>query len=220
MDSFIAPEILKDFPVFYGIAITIALITIALKSISALISFYEDVLLRRFFNRLKYLSEHAEENSDTLDYLKALKRNEIFRMVSGIKSYPEKSQMLMKIFNLGIADNKELKSIKDYLKPKKLKVEITLNKFDKFQIIYSFVAGLFMMTVGVLYALSLQFGSAGQSLAGFFIMFVFMLIGGIILKDHRKYKVLTRVYKQLENQGELIEGNSDISLFNLRKTKP
>jgi len=220
MDSFITPEILKDFPIFYGIAITIALIPLVLKTISALISFYEDVLLRRFFNRLKYLSEHAEENPDTLDYLKALKGNEIFRMVSGIRAHPEKSKMLMKIFNLGIADNKELKSIKAYLKPKDLKVEVTLDRFDKFQIIYSLIAGLFLMIVGIVFALSLQFGSAEQSMAGFFLMFVFMLIGGIILKDYRKYKVLTRVHNELDSKGELVEDNCNISLFSFRKIKP
>lgn len=220
MDSFITPEILKEFPLAYIITIIIALIPIVLKAVSTLINFYEDVLLRRYFNRLKYLSEHAEEHSDTFDYLKALKGNEIFRMVSGIKAYPEKSKMLMKLFKLGIADNKELKSIKEYLNPKGSKVEVTLGRTDKLTIIYSLFAGLFLMVVGIVTAISLQFESITQSLMGFYIMFVFMLIGGIIAKDYRKYRILVRVYNALKVKGELTEDYINICLFSFRKVKP
>lgn len=217
MDSLITPEIFKNVPEAYILAVVLALIPIVLKTISALINFYEDVLLKRYFNRLQFLSEHADKDTEILYYIKNVKVNEIYRMSSGISVRPEKSQLMMDIFNMGIADNKELKSIQHYLTPRESKTEITFSWFDKVLIMYSLLSGIFLMTLGIIYAISFQFEGLVNSIVGFIVMFAFMLIGGIILKDYRKYRVLYRVNQELKARNELCTSSATVSLINFQK---
>ncbi|MBQ4837365.1 hypothetical protein [Pseudoalteromonas luteoviolacea] len=213
MDSSFLLNIIEKAPAYYGVAIVVSLIPIVLKTTTSLIEFYENVHLKRFFNRIKYLADNSTNKSEVSNYLECLKCNEVFRIASGIRTYPEKSKMLMKIFELGIVENKELKSIQGYLNPSRTKIKASLNNFERIQIIYSCTAGIFLMLMGVLSAAYFQFGKPVEALFGILMMFVLMLFGGVILKDFRRYRTLVRVTSELKKMGELSEAESNIRVF-------
>ncbi|MDK1285959.1 hypothetical protein [Pseudoalteromonas umbrosa] len=219
MDSSTLLSILDKAPEYSGVIIVFALLPVVVKTVSSLIDFYENVHLTRFFNRVKYLSEHAPSESEASTYLESLKCNEIFRLTSGIRAYPEKSKMLMKIFEMGIADNRELRGIQRYLFPSNTKVRASINTLEKLHIIYSGIFGVILMVSGIVSAVYFQFGELGESVAGIVIMFFLIFFGGIAFKDYQKYMVLKRVSKKLCEFELYAEQESNIDLWSFRNAK-
>lgn len=219
MDSSTLLSILDKAPEYSGVIIVFALLPIAIKTVGALIDFYENVHLTRFFNRVKYLSENTPNDSEASTYLESLKCNEVFRLTSGIRTYPEKSKMLMKIFEMGIADNRELRGIQTYLFPSNTKIKASLNILEKIHIIYSGAFGIILMVSGIISAVHFQFGELGESVAGIVIMFFLILFGGVVFKDYQKFMVLERVTKKLCEFGLYAEQESNISLWSFRNSR-
>lgn len=194
----VIPEILKENVITFGIGLTVALVGVAVQLVKSLIDFYEEVLIKRYFKRLNSLTEHLSTESTTCKYLDALKENEIFRLASGIKASPEKTNMLMKIYLLGIVSNSELEMLSLYLKPQNMKVSIEVNWFDKFRFIYSLLAATFLLLSGIIMGSPyFVMGKGIESIAGLVIMIVFIFIAAIVGRDYRTYRVLKRVRERL-----------------------
>jgi hypothetical protein len=84
--EFSIPEILEKNTFTFAFTLAFALIGVAIKVVTGLISFYEEVIIKRYFKRLNSLKEHVNESTLVCGYLEKLKENEVFRLASGIKS--------------------------------------------------------------------------------------------------------------------------------------
>ncbi|MGI2130120.1 hypothetical protein ACRN93_02125 [Shewanella baltica] len=200
--EFSIPEILEKNTFTFAFALAFALIGVSIKVVTGLISFYEEVIIKRYFKRLNSLKEHVNESTRVCDYLEKLKENEVFRLASGIKSSPEKNDMLMEIYLLGLADNRELKRIKQYLKPSGKKIHINVNWFDKLQFLYSLVAALFLIATGaILGGASFVQGTGAGSIAGLVVMTMFVIPAAIVGSDFRTHNTLKRVRLSLLEKG-------------------
>ncbi|WP_028870456.1 hypothetical protein [Psychromonas arctica] len=200
--EFSVPEILEKNTFTFAFALAFALIGVSIKVVTGLISFYEEVLIKRYFKRLNSLKEHVTESSEVCDYLVKLKDNEVFRLASGIKSSPEKNDMFMKLYLLGIADNRELKRIRRYLKPEGEKIYIDVDWEDKLQFLYSLVAALFLMITGVILGgYSFVNGTSADSITGLIIMTMFVITAAIVGSDFRTHNTLKRIRLSLLKKG-------------------
>jgi hypothetical protein len=102
--------------------------------------------------------------------------------------------MIMKIYLLGVADNRELKRIKQYLKPSGKKIHINVDWLDKLQFLYSFVAALFLIAIGaILDGASFVQGTGAGSIAGLVIMTLFVIPAAVVGSDFRTHNTLKRV---------------------------
>lgn len=192
------PEIISDNTITYGVGLTIALVGVAVKAVKGLIDFYEDVLIKRYFKRLNSFSEHISTESKMYRYVNLLKENEVFRLVSGIKSSPEKSNALMDIYLLGIASNDELKRVSSYFKPHNMKVSIEVGWIEKLQFTYSLVAAIVLLFFGVLMGYSyFVLATGAEAVAGLIVMTIFMFVAMVVGKDYRTYRILKRVRSRL-----------------------
>lgn len=111
-------EILNANPIASSFAVAFFLISVALKVATGVISFHEEFSVQHYLKRLRSLADDTDKDSLTCRYVKALRENEVFRIASGIESYPEKAEMLMRIYLRGVANRHELKRISRYLSPK------------------------------------------------------------------------------------------------------
>lgn len=206
------PEILRENVITFGVGLTIALIGVAVKLVKGLIDFYEEVLIKRYFKRLNSLTEHLNTESIASKYLNVLKENEVFRLASGIKASPEKTNMLMEIYLLGVVSNSELKMLVQYLKPKNIKISLEVNWFDKLQFTYSFFAAIFLFFSGIVMGLPYFLKGKGmESIAGLFIIVVFFFIAMIVGRDYRTFLTLKRVKERLIELDMLDNPNKSIS---------
>ncbi len=193
------PEIWNKYPVTAGFGISVALISVIIKTATGLIDFYEEFLVKHYIKRLNSLVDHVKDKeSITSQYVSSLQENEIFRIVSGIKASPEKANMLMKVYLLGIVSRDYLKRLSEYLTPENGKISITVCWMDKLQFYYSFFAASFCFLSGLTVLLS--FGVSGESIhiiAGLIVMFIFSFIGTIAGRDYKTFRTLKLVKKRL-----------------------
>jgi hypothetical protein len=209
--EFSIPEILEKNTVTFAFALTFALIGVSIKVVTGLISFYEEVIIKRYFKRLNSLKEHVDESSIVCDYLVKLKDNEVFRLASGIKSSPEKNDMLMGLYLIGVADNRELKRIKQYLKPSGKKIFINVDWTDKLQFLYSLIAALFFIITGAtLGGYSFVQGTGADSIAGLFLMIMFIIPAAIVGSDFRTHNTLKRVRLSLLEKDLIVNKQTKI----------
>jgi len=207
----VIPEIVNENTVAFGFFLTLSLLGVSIKIVTGMISFYEEVLIKRYFKRLNSLSEHVPQTSIVNDYLIQVKENEVFRLASGIKVSPEKSQMLMDIYLLGLADNRELKRLHRYMKPFGDKVFIDVDWFDKLQISYSLLAALYLLISGLIFGGPyFLYGEGTEVLAGLLIMTMLTVTAAIVGTDFRTYRVLKRVRSRLIEQGRVSNPYSKI----------
>ncbi|CAE6901221.1 hypothetical protein ACOMICROBIO_NCLOACGD_01521 [Vibrio sp. B1ASS3] len=186
--DFAVPEIVQNNPVVFGFCLTLSLLGATIKMVTALISFYEEVVIKRYFNRLASLSE----------YLLRLKENEVFRLASGIRVPPEKSEMLIDVYMRGLADNRELKRIQHFMKPIQGKIHIETDFIDKVQILYSFCAAMFLFLFAVILGAPSFFSeNSADAVAGIFIMLAMTLTAAVVGSDFRTYRTLKRIRKRL-----------------------
>ncbi|MDK2595417.1 hypothetical protein [Pseudoalteromonas obscura] len=219
MDGSFLQHVIENSPEYYGGVILLALIPVLIKAANSVINFYEDVRVKRVLNRIKFLSENSPNDSELANYLESMKRHEIYRVATGIETYPDKAKMLMRIFDLGIANNKELKGIYHYLTPLESKVKVSINNMDRIRIIYSFCSGLIFMFTGLCIAIYFQFSGPIEALAGSLIMFLCIFFGVLLFRDFNGFRTLTRVAAALDKLGEYAENDSDIELFRFRSNK-
>lgn len=201
----IIPEIIKENPLTMSIALILTLIGIIIKAVKGLIDFYEEVILKRYFNRLNSLKENVKLDSTTYNYINALQENEIFRLASGIKSSPEKNNILMEIYLLGIVSNSDLKRISRYLKPDTKKIVVDVDWFDKLQFTYSFLAGAFLFLYGFIVAVFyFMIGEGIKMFSGVLTMFIFTFMTVIIGRDYKTFRILKRVKELLVKHDMLV----------------
>ncbi len=208
------PEILNKYPVTAGFGISIALISVIIKTATGLIDFYEEFLVKRYIKRLNSLADHVKDKeSITSNYVSSLQENEIFRIVSGIKASPEKANMLMKIYLLGIVSRDYLKRLSEYLTPENNKISITIHWINKFQFCYSFFAAFFFFLYGLIVALLNSIsGEPIKIIAGLIVMFIFSFIGTIVGRDYATFRVLELVRKRLIDLDMVTNPNDSIQL--------
>ncbi|WP_332399656.1 hypothetical protein [Vibrio metschnikovii] len=123
------PEYIQKNTLVFSFFLALSLLGFSMKLVRTMISFYEEVLIKRYFNRLNSLLEHLSEDCRTKNYISQLKENEVFRLASGIKSSPEKSKILIEIYLSGVADNRDLKRIQRFITPLNDKVNIETGFF-------------------------------------------------------------------------------------------
>lgn len=192
------PEDIQKNTLVFGFFLTLSLLGFSVKLVRTMISFYEEVLIKRYFNRLSSLSEHLSKDGRTKDYISQLKENEVFRLASGIKSSPEKSKILIEIYLSGVADNRDLKRIQRFIKPLNGKVNIETDFFDKFQITYSLTAALYLLISGIaLGGPHFFFGNGTEVLAGIAVMTMMTVMAAVVGTDFRTYRTLKRVRNRL-----------------------
>ncbi len=188
-------------PIIFSIATILILIGFFIKTVRNYIGFHEEVVVKRYINRLSSLSGEVDTNSITYRYLDALKENEAFLVASGINTYPEKAKMLMTIYLLEVANKGELKRLSPFFTPDNDKVSIRVDFIDQAAFIYSFISALVFFSLGFYSALSsLVTGSFAQMIAGVVIMLIYIFIGLFLGKDHITLLTLLRVRKQLIEQ--------------------
>ncbi|EGQ8941569.1 hypothetical protein ACA689_004355 [Vibrio vulnificus] len=196
--DFAVPEIVQNNPMVFGFCLTLSLLGATIKMVTALISFYEEVVIKRYFNRLASLSECIPEKTKTSEYLLRLKENEVFRLASGIRVPPEKSEMLIDVYMRGLADNRELKRIQRFMKPIQGKIHIETDFIDKVQILYSFCAAMFLFLFAVILGAPSFFSeNSADAVAGIFIMLAMTLTAAVVGSDFRTYRTLKRIRKRL-----------------------
>ncbi|EPF2928027.1 hypothetical protein ACSL9C_000870 [Vibrio navarrensis] len=209
--SLITPEFIQENTLIFSFLLTLSLLGFSIRFVRSLIAFYEDVVIKRYFNRLNSLSDKLPENSQAIEYLSHLKCNEVFRLASGIKCSPDKSNMIMKIYILGVADNRQLRRIQSFMKPDGDKVHIETKWFDKLQIAYSLCASLYLVGVGIAFGGShFVFGSGSEVTAGLIIMTLMTLVATVVGVDFRTYQDLKIVRNKLIKLELVTNPNSNL----------
>lgn len=191
-------EIFKANPVVCGFAVTLVLISFAIKVATGVITFHEEFSVQRYLKRLSSLADGIDENSLTCRYVKKLKEDEAFRIASGIESYPEQADMLMKIYLLGVASKRELKRLSLYLFPKNEQISIAVHCLDKFLFAYSwFCFRLFAALSVYIVVWNSIIGTWVDVFAALIFAFILMTIGLFLLKDYKTWRILKRVRERL-----------------------
>lgn len=208
----VIPSVLEKNSVLLMIASLMALLGILIKTVTAILSFYEDVLIKRYFKRVTSLSECFVNDSQINAYLMKLKESEVFRLASGIKVSPESANILMKIYSLGVINNNDLKTVHRFLKPSGDKVLINVTWWDKALFLYSFVISIFVALLGLTVNIVFLINESGMRMyVGTIVMFLCVLAVRILISDYRQGLILQRLKKKLIEHG-LLE-NPDVRVF-------
>ncbi|TOE29488.1 hypothetical protein [Vibrio parahaemolyticus] len=209
--SLITPEFIQENTLMFSFLLTLSLLGFSIRFVKSLIAFYEDVVIKRYFNRLNSLADNLPESNQTTEYLSHLKCNEVFRLASGIKCSPDKSSMIMSLYILGVADNQQLRKIQRFMKPEGDKVHIETKWFDKLQIAYSLCASLYILGVGLAFGGShFVFGNGSEVTAGLIIMTMMTLVATVVGTDFRTYRALKRVRGKLIKLELVTNPNSNL----------
>ncbi|MEN0679102.1 hypothetical protein [Plesiomonas shigelloides] len=206
------PSVFEKDSMFLMIASVMALLGIFIKTVTGLLSFYEDVLIKRYFKRVNSLSEFVVSDSQVNSYLIQLKECEVFRLASGVKVSPESAQMLMKIYSLGIISNDELKSVYRFLKPVGDKAHINVSWKDKIVFFYSFTISMFILLLGFMVNMMILINESGIRIyIGSIFMFICVLVASVLISDYKKGLTLKRLKQKLIEKDAL--NNPDVSIF-------
>lgn len=210
MDAAILP-ILQDNAITFVIASSIVLIAAAVKTATGFLNFYEEFLVKRYANRLDSLSKDIDTDSITSQYIKALRKDEVFRIASGIECSPEKAKMLMEVYLLDIVSRSKMKRLSPYLKPENDRISITVNWFDKTLFSYSFASTVFLFVFGLYIGYFTYFTNNGvQALAGFVVMFIFLFICRFTGRDYKTLRILREVRDRLIELNKVTNPNDSI----------
>ena len=204
----------------YLIGLVLLLISMTIKTIRGVIDFHEEISVTRRFKKLDSFAEHAEKDSATFQYIKKIKENEIFRMESGINTYPEKATMLMEMYLLGIASKSDLKRLSLYLEPKNNKVSISVTWLDKSVFMYSCISSLVLFLLGFHVALSnIITCNYIKIIIGLIIASAYIFASAFTGRDYKTLSILRRVKNQLvvrnmvTNPDDSIEWNPTLWSF-------
>jgi len=214
MDSYLL-GILNANPVGSGLVLFFFLIGVALKVATGVINFHEEFSVQRYLKRLRSLSDDTDKDSVTYQYVKALRENEVFRIASGIESYPEKTDMLMQIYLRGVASKRELKRLAQYLSPKNKQVLISVNTGDKFSFAYSwFCIWLFVSLAVYIILWNYIIGTWVHVFAAIIFAFILIASGMFLGRDYKTWRILKRARERLielnmvDNPDDSIEWNT------------
>jgi hypothetical protein len=194
----IISESLKANPIAYKLAAVLFLISFAVKVATGVIDFHEAFSVQRYLKRLSSLADGIDKNSLIYQYVKKLRDDEVFRIASGIESYPEQASMLMQTYLLGVASKSELKRLSFYLLPKGEKVSFSINHRDKFLFVYSlFCFRLFLSLAIYVIVWNYVTGDCLKFFAAIIFAFILMAIGLFLGRDYKTWRILKRVKERL-----------------------
>lgn len=198
----------------------VAVAVLVISTISALLKIFinvfqthEEWFVRRSFKRLLLLRKHVNADSPISGFLNKRIEEESFALASGIHTSAEKSKMLIKLYQLDFMTNAQLKRVVDNLQPAGDKIKFELNRFEKFEVIYSFWASLFLMggsiMLGILILVSnLNLLGILASLATMVTAYLF--VARFIGLDFQKYKTIYFCWQMLETQDLVANPDFDI----------
>lgn len=190
--------ILNANPVASGFVVLFFLIGVALKVATGVINFHEEFSVQRYLKRLRSLTDDTDKDSLTYQYIKALRENEVFRIASGIESYPEKTEMLMQIYLRGVASKRELKRLAQYISPKNKQVLISVNTGDKILFAYSLFGLILFILLGIYFVLwNLFIGGWIHHIAAVVIELIMIGIGTFLGRDYNTWRILKRIRERL-----------------------
>ncbi|MDO6526863.1 hypothetical protein Q4519_14335 [Motilimonas sp. 1_MG-2023] len=193
------PDIISSHPYAATLGLSVAIIGLLVKTITGLISFYEDIYLKRYFKRLKSFDLTNIQSEQLNSYVESIKEAEIFFLASGIKTSKQNMAMLMKIYEFGVISHHELKRVEPYLRTDGEKVRIAVTSMDKFGFIYSLVVSIGMALLG---SLSLAYLSISNGIEGAIVgigLFGFTILTTLGLsKDFLSFRILQRTVIRLK----------------------
>lgn len=190
--------ILNANPVASGFVVFCFLIGVALKVATGVINFHEEFSVQRYLKRLRSLTDDTDKDSLTYQYVKALRENEVFRIASGIESYPEKTDMLIQIYLRGVASKRELKRLSSYLFPKNEQISIAVHCVDKFSFAYSwFCIWLFVSLAVYIILWNYIIGTWVHVFAAIICAFILIATGMFLGRDYKTWRILKRARERL-----------------------
>ena len=188
-------DILKEHSVTLVFAVMVSVVGLALKVAKSIYDFYEEYIIRRSYRRIADLSEIVKESGLHRDFLSDLKNNEVFRVVSGIKSSPKKSKALMRLYLSGNVSLDRLQGISRYLEPSSDGgLKLSISRFEKFASLCSLVSASIIFFLGLLMATQLLFSdNSVTSFLGMLVMLVFSFLARLMSKDFRNLRDVKKI---------------------------
>lgn len=139
--------------------LAISIVSALLKLSISVFHTHEEWFVRRGFKRLLLLKKHVNADSPIAGFLNKRIEEESFALASGIRTSVEKSKMLVKLYQLDFMTNAQLKRVVDNLQPAGDKIKFELSRFEKFEVIYSFWASLFLMGGSIMLGILILVGN-------------------------------------------------------------
>ncbi|WP_416397141.1 hypothetical protein [Allohahella sp. A8] len=188
---------------------------IVVKLAGSNFDFYEIYVRRRYLNRIAELAEKISQGDLQLQFIDLLRDNEIFRLVSGLRTSPVKANALMLLYTSGCYSIKDLRLLAYYVdgySDHTLSVEVKLR--DKWFAGYSLASAIFIFVIGVIWAfgillaptslLSILLAVSGLSLC--------VVVAGYLLKDFKAFRMATRLKKALAEANYVTKDGKPCSL--------
>ncbi|PSU62383.1 hypothetical protein C9J20_20505 [Photobacterium phosphoreum] len=210
--------LVKNDPSLGYVLITIMIVGFIIKKFYHYLNFHESYVTRRFYKRISSIDAEGC-NELTKKYLVHVKEQEIYTLLSGIKTAPQNAKMLMDLYLTGVISNQRIKGIYGFLKPYNGKVSININLFDKSIFIYSLLMMVCLISYGFYLFLSILFNNPSviQLIIGFVFFIGYFLLAITIGSDYFKYHYLTQLRESLLGLNKLANPEDNISLFSFSK---
>ena len=194
------PDIVKEHALSLAIAIVFALAGVAVKLAKSIFDFYEGYIHGRKLKIIKTL-QTSINNESSAQFLNILHQNEIFRLATGIKCSPQKSESLMELFQTGIISSEELKRLERFLSPSCDNiVEIKIYWPEKIAISYSFVSAAIIFSMGLLISTPFIFSDSKHAfVVSAVIIFTTSICARILSKDFRDYLLSRKLKEKILN---------------------
>ncbi|MEC6796785.1 hypothetical protein VXS03_06980 [Photobacterium sp. S4TG1] len=216
------PELLKNNSIsnsyFSYILAFLIVISIVIKTLKIVITFHENNIITRFYKRISSInSEGCDEH--TKKYLNYVKNQEVFTLLSGIRTAPENAKMIMDLYLTGVVSRQRIKAIYGYLKPKEGKVYIDINRGHKVYFIYSFSVMFCFMLFGMLlyFIMTYENPSLLNIFIGLLIWMSLSLVGLFLGSEAFKYYYLKKLRESLLVLNKLANPEDNISLISFSK---
>jgi len=218
MDTFVEHIVLESFSqhVFIRfLLVFFVVLKVAILVLRDLPYLFEETILYRQIKRLNMLKDLTKEESKLNQFISDISESEVFRIITGIKASNNHADALMDIYITGIVSKTELKNISRYIVPtaSHKKIEFRVKVFDKIIFVYSSIAALFFLVIGV-YIVVVASIRASQGLvyfiAGMIWVSVISIIIKIVGKDFATYLVLMRVREKLKSIEKLHDSDQII----------
>ncbi|MCH8538618.1 MAG: hypothetical protein LAT66_12715 [Alkalimonas sp.] len=198
------PELLSKHWLIAIILITVSIISALLKVFTSIINTHEEMFLKRDLKRLLLLKDSVVGGSDISGFVEKRIEEEAFTLASGIRTSPEKSNMLMTLYQQGFLSKRQLKHIANNQIPAGDKIQFELGWFEKSEIIYSFWASIVLFLIGFSGLLPLI--SKPSIVTAFFAMATFataILLIIFVGSSYQKYKTLHYVWSKLKESDQV-----------------
>ncbi|PSU23827.1 hypothetical protein [Photobacterium kishitanii] len=210
--------LVKNDPRLGYVLITIMIVGFIIKKFYHYLNFHESYVTRRFYKRISSIDGEGC-NELTKKYLVHVKEQEIYTLLSGIKTAPQNAKMLMDLHLTGVISNQRIKGIYGFLKPYEGKISININLFNKGIFIYSLSMMVFLISYGFYLFLNVIFNNPSviQFIIGLVLFIGYFLFAIIIGSDFFKYVYLTQLRESLLSLNKLANPEDNINLFSFSK---